>query len=167
MVCAYSWGGFSSQQSPSLSSSGTLAIRSNPLSLFATSSVKLQGIWFRSYLKGLVIFPAFFNFSLNLAIRSSWSEPQSAPSLVFADCINFSIFGCREYNQYDFSIDHLVMSMCRVVSFVVGRGCLLWPVYSLGKTLLAFALLHFVLQNQICLLLQVSLDFLFLHSSPL
>ena len=31
---------------------------------------------------------------------------------------------------------------------------------SLGKTLLAFALLHFVLQGQICLLLQVSLDFL-------
>ena len=27
------------------------------------------------------------NLSLNLAIRSSWSEPQSAPSLVFADCI--------------------------------------------------------------------------------
>ena len=32
-------------------------------------------------------FPYLFNFSLNLAIRSSWSEPQSAPSLVFADCI--------------------------------------------------------------------------------
>ena len=32
------------------------------------------------------------------------------------------------------------------------RGCLLWPVHSLGKTLLAFALLHFVLQGQICLL---------------
>ena len=30
-----------------------------------------------------------------------------------------------------------------------------------------FALLHFVLQGQICLLLQVSLDFLLLHSSPL
>ena len=30
--------------------------------------------------------PTFFNFSLNLAIRSSWSEPQSAPGLVFADC---------------------------------------------------------------------------------
>ena len=26
--------------------------------------------------------PTFFNLSLNLAIRSSWSEPQSAPSLV-------------------------------------------------------------------------------------
>ena len=40
---------------------------------------------------------------------------------------------------------------------VVGRGCLLWPVRSLGKTLLAFALLHSVLQGQICLLLQVFL----------
>ena len=37
---------------------------------------------------------------------------------------------------------------------------------SLGKTLLAFALLHSVLQDQICLLLQVFLDFLLLHSSP-
>ena len=40
------------------------------------------------------------------------------------------------------------MSMCRVFSCVVGRGCLLWPMRSLGKTLLAFALLHFVLQGQ-------------------
>ena len=32
------------------------------------------------------------------------------------------------------------MSMCRVFSSVIGRGCLLWPVRSLGKTLLAFAL---------------------------
>ena len=31
---------------------------------------------------------------------------------------------------------------------------------SLGRTLLAFALLHFVLHGQICLLLQVFLDFL-------
>ena len=29
----------------------------------------------------------FSNFSLNLAIRSSWSEPQSAPRLVLADSI--------------------------------------------------------------------------------
>ena len=57
--------------------------------------------------------------------------------------------------------------MCRVFSCVVGRGCLLWPVCSLSKTLLAFSLLHFVLQGKICLLLQVSLDFLLLHSSPL
>ena len=43
--------------------------------------------WFRSYLHGLVVFPTFFNLSLNFAIRSSWSEPQLAPGLVFADCI--------------------------------------------------------------------------------
>ena len=59
------------------------------------------------------------------------------------------------------------MSMCGVFSCVVGRGCLLWAVCSLGKTLLAFALLHSVLQSQICLLLQVFLDFLLLRSSPL
>ena len=56
------------------------------------------------------------------------------------------------------------MSMCRVFSCVVGRGCLLWPVSCIGKTLLAFALLHSILQGQICLLLQVFLDFLLLHS---
>ena len=47
------------------------------------------------------------------------------------------------------------------------RECLLWPVCSLRKTLLAFALLHFVRQGQTCLLLMLSLDFLLLHSSPL
>ena len=54
-----------------------------------------------------------------------------------------------------------------VFSCVVERGCLLWLVHSVGKTLLAFALLHSVLQGQIYLLLQVFLDFLLLHSSPL
>ena len=77
------------------------------------------------------------------------------------------IFGCKEYSQSDFSVDQLVMSMCRVFSCVVGRGCLLWPVCSLGETLLALALLNSVLQGQICLLLQVFLDFILLHSSPL
>ena len=60
-----------------------------------------------------------------------------------------------------------MMSMCRVFFCVVGRACLLWPVHSLGRTLLAFALLHSVFQGQICLLLQVFLDFLLLHSCPL
>ena len=72
-----------------------------------------------------------------------------------------------EYNQSDFGIDHLVMSMCRVFSYVVGRRCWLWPVHSLRRTLLDFGRLHSVLQDQICLLLQVFLDFLLLHSSPL
>ena len=42
---------------------------------------------FKSYLNGTVVFPTFFNLSLNVTIRSSWSKSQSAPSLVFIDCI--------------------------------------------------------------------------------
>ena len=55
-----------------------------------------------------MVFPILFSLSLNLAIRSSWSELQSAPGLVFADCIELSIFGCKEHNQSDFGVDHLV-----------------------------------------------------------
>ena len=112
-----------------------------------------------------MVSPTFFNLSLNFAIRSLWSEPLSTPGLVLLTVYCF--FGCKEYNQSDFSVDHLVMSMCRVFSCVVGRGCLLRPVQFLGNTLLAFALLHFVLQAQTSLLLQVSFDFLLLHSSSL
>ena len=81
-------------------------------------------IW--SDLNGLVFSPTFFNLSLNLAIRSSWSKPQSAPGLVFADCIELLHLWLKEYNQFDISIDHLVMSMCRVFSCVLGRRYLLW-----------------------------------------
>ena len=38
-------------------------------------------------LNGLVVFPTVFKLSLNLAIRSSWSESKWAPSLVFTDYI--------------------------------------------------------------------------------
>ena len=79
-----------------------------------------------------MVFPTFFNLSLNLAIRSPWPEPQSALSLVFADCIELLHLWLQRIYQSDFSIDHLVMSMCRVLPYVVGKGCLLWPVCSLG-----------------------------------
>ena len=58
------------------------------------------------------------------------------------------------------------MSMCRVVSCVDGKGCLLWPVCSFDETLLVFALLHFVCQGQTWLLLQISLDFYFYIPIP-
>ena len=66
--CTVSWTSFHSF-------SGTPSIRSNPLNLFVT------------YVNGLVVFPTFFNLSLNVVIRSSRSEPQSAPGVVFSDCI--------------------------------------------------------------------------------
>ena len=122
---------------------------------------------FKSYLTGLVVFPAFFSLSLNFAMRSCDLSHSQLQVLFLLTVHSFSIFGYNEYNQLDFSIDYLVMSICRAVFCVVGRGCLLWPVCSLGKTQWAFALLHFVLQGQTCLLLQVSPDFLLLYSSPL
>ena len=36
-----------------------------------------------------MVFPTFFHLSLNMAIRGSWSEPQSVPHLVCAVCIEF------------------------------------------------------------------------------
>ena len=37
---------------------------------------------------------------------------------------------------------------CVVFSSVIGRGCLLWPVHSHGKTLIAFALLHSIFSEK-------------------
>ena len=59
-----------------------------------------------------------------------------------------------------------MMSKCRVVSCIIQRGCLLWPVYSLGKTV-SLCPASFLHQGQTCLFLQVSLHFLLLHSRPL
>ena len=104
---------------------------------------------------------------MNFATGSSQSEPQSIPILVFANWIELSIFGWKEYSQSEFIIDHLVMSMWKVTSCAVAGKCLLWSVHSHGKILWGLALLHFVLQDQTCRLFQVSLDFLHLHSNPL
>ena len=83
----------------------------------------------------LVFFPTFFNLSLSFAIRSSWSEPQSTPGLVFCWLYRASpSLAAKNIINLISITDHLVMSMCRVVSFVVGRGCLLWPVCSVDKT---------------------------------
>ena len=49
-----------------------------------------------------MVFPTFFNLSLNLAIRSLWSEPQSALCLIFVDCIELLHLGWKEYNQSGF-----------------------------------------------------------------
>ena len=77
------------------------------------------------------------------------AEPQWAPGLVFSDCVDFSVFDCIEYNQSDFGTDHLVMSMCRVISCIVWRGYLVWPICFLGEALLAFALLRFVFKAKL------------------
>ena len=57
-----------------------------PLIYFSLSLYNCKGFDL-GHIRMVVVFPTFFNLSLNLAIRSSWSEAQSALSLVFADCI--------------------------------------------------------------------------------
>ena len=54
------------------------------------------------------------------------------------------------------------MNTCKVVSHVTEKGYL----HSLGRIQLAFALFHFVLKDRTCLLFQVHLDVLPLHSNP-
>ena len=91
---------------------------------------------------GLVVFPTFFNLSLNSAIRSSWSEPQSAPGFVFANC-SPSVAAKNIISL----ISVLTSWWCTFVelSLVLLEEC----VFLLAK-LLAFALLHFVCQGQTC-----------------
>ena len=115
------------------SPSGTLSIRSNSISRFhciiVRDMIKVIPEWSSGFL--------YFNFSLNLAIKNSWYEPQSAPGLVFADWWASPSSATK-------NIINLISALtiwwcpCAVFSCVVGRGCLLWPVCSLGKTLLAF-----------------------------
>ena len=58
------------------------------------------------------------------------------------------------------NIIHLILMLviwwcpCGVFSCVVGRGCLLWPVRSLGKTLLAFASYPPIKKRIGCLILE-------------
>ena len=108
--------------------------------------------------------------------KSESEVAQSCPTLREPmDCsLPGSSLGISYFLEEISSLSHSIVFLCffaliteEVFSCVVGRGCLLWPVHFLGKTLLVFALLHSVFQGQICLLLQVFLDFLLLHSSPL
>ena len=48
-----------------------------------------------------------------------------APGLVLADSIELLHLWLQRIYQFEFGIDCLVMSMCRVFSSVVGRGFLL------------------------------------------
>ena len=97
-----------------------------------------------------------FNLSLIFSMRSSWSEPQSAPCLTFADCIGLLHLWLQEYSLISVSTiwwcPRVGSSLVLLEVGISYDQCVL--------TLLAFPLLHFVLQAQTCLLLLVYLDFL-------
>ena len=66
-------------------------------------------------------FSTFFNSSLNLAIGVHGLSYGQLPALFLLTVWSFSIFGCKEYNQSDFGIDHLIVSIYRVFSCVDGH----------------------------------------------
>ena len=93
-------------------------------------------------------------------------EPQSAPGpVLLTDFWWLLRLQLLRIYQSALGLDHLMISMCRIVSWVVGKWFGITVVFL--RKLLAFALLHFLLQGQTCLLLRVSLDLLLLHSNPL
>ena len=93
----------------------------------------------------------------------TWPWPTLSSGLDLRLHYNLSIILTPSHKLTSLSKASLVAPNARRV----GRGCLLWPVHFLGRTLLVFALLHSAFQGQICLLLQMFLDFLLLHSSSL
>ena len=100
----------------------------------------------RSYLNGLVVFPTFFNLSLNLAIRCSWSEPVS-----FWSCfcwlyrVSSSLAAKNTINLI--SVLTIWWCLCLESSHVVGRGCLLWPVRSLQLSSSELLILRYLLKR--------------------
>ena len=107
---------------------------------------------FKSYLNGLVVFPTFLQFKSEFGNTEFIIEPQSAPSPVFAD-YRASPSAASKNMIIVISVLTIWWHPCVESSLViVRRGCLLWAVCSLGKTLLAFALFHLVLHGPTCLL---------------
>ena len=144
------------------SSSGTLSIDLIPW--IYLSLLYKQEIWLRSYLNDLVIFPTFFKSEFGNKIELMFWGTVSSLSC-FCWLYRASPLDCKEYNQSDFGIDHLVLSMCSLLVLLEEGVC--YDKCILLAKLLAFALLHFVLPGQICVTPGISLDFLLLHSSPL
>ena len=71
-----------------------------------------------------MVFSTLFHWSLNFAVRSWWSEPQSAPGLVFADLVELLHLQLQRKESVWFwnwpSGDVHAYSW-------VGKGCLVWP----------------------------------------
>ena len=105
------------------------------------------------------------NAVLSFFIRSWWSEQQSAPGLAFADCVELLRLQLQGIQLIWFR--YWPSGGVHVYCGLVLEGAHYDQCDLLAKLMLNFALLCFAFQGQICLLLQVSLDWLLLYSSPL
>ena len=68
-------------------------------------------------------------------MRSWWSEPQSAPGLVFADCIQFLHLQLQRMKSIWFWYWPFGDVLVKVIPCVVEKEYLLWPVHSLCSSL--------------------------------
>ena len=69
-----------------------------------------------------MVIPTFFSLSLNFTIRSSWSEPQSAPDLIFADCVELLLDNVKTFGILNlFSIFWLRKHLCNIISKTLFR----------------------------------------------
>ena len=94
---------------------------------------------------------------------SPWRHKELNTTEHAAPTQSCSISGCKEYNNL-ISVLTIWWCLCVELSLVLLEESVCY-VCSLDKTLLAFALLHFVLHGQTCLLFWISLDFLLLYSN--
>ena len=148
------------------SSSDTLFTSSNPFNLslcplYIHRGFDLCCIWLFKHL----IYVSLLYQSLTFAMKSWWSVPVRCGSCF---CWLYIAFPSLTTKNAINLISVLAISWCLCIKLprVVEKWYLLWPMHSLGRMQLAFALIHFVLQGQTCLLLHISLDFLLLHSNP-
>ena len=81
-------------------------------------------------MNGLVVFPTFLNLSLNLTIRSHDLSHSQLLVLFLLTVQSFSLFGCKEYNQSDFGIGHLVMSAALLTT---PKPLVVWITTDCGK----------------------------------
>ena len=108
-----------------------------------------------SYLNGLVVSPTLFNLSLHFAIRSSRTEPHSAPGLVFPDCIELLTSLAAKNIINLISVLNIWWCPCVASSFGLFESGVCYDQCVLLAKLLVFALLHFILQSQTCLVFRV------------
>ena len=66
-------------------------------------------------------------------LNPAWTSGSSVCILLKVGLENLEHYFASMWHDV-FSIDYLLTSMCRDISCDVGKGCLLWPVCSLGKT---------------------------------
>ena len=115
------------------------------------------------YLNGLMVFPMFFGLSLDLAM-SSWSEEQSAPGLVFADCTELLHLCLQRLESVWFPC--WSSGDTHVQSLVLEEGVAVARAFSWWNSLPFPCFLFFSLRDHTCSLLQMSLDSCFCIPVP-